>query len=692
MRRSITLTILLAIATGAFAGTRTVVPTTTLSAETGNNTSSSSTFVTQTNGNIGQANISKIATSKLLYSGSTTPIYAHFMGWFGQTNHMNVGYTSSDPAEVQRQVADAMSRGITGFLLDWYGPKNSMPNNTTFVLKSEAEAQNGKFIFAIVYDGGALNTCHSTAGCDLTQQAISDLTYAYNNFEYSPAYLKIGGRPVVLFFDPDRYGTLNWSLIASSVPGTPLFIFRDSGGFTHASSSGSFSWVGGNFSTHLPALSYLDNFYSTSLSYLTKQTFGSSYKGFNDTLAAWGANRIVYQQCGQTWLQTFSQAGSYFSPTSHQLQNFQIVTWNDYEEGTEIETGIDNCFVVSPSISGNTLNWTTSGNPNTVDHYTVFISSDGVNLMSLGNVAASANSFNLGAAGMAPGTYKVFLKAVGMPSLTNKMSAALTYTVSGDLPPVPVLSVSPTSGLAPLTVSATTNGSYDPDGTIASSKINFGDGSAVVSATSATHQYTIAGTYTVTGTVTDNAGLSASSTVKVTVSSSSTAPVAYLSLTPTGGTAPLYASASTSGSYDPNGTITSTQIKWGDGSTTSAASGGHTYNVAGNYTVTATVTDNSGLSTSTSKALRAYGVKVTSPVNGATVSSRSVNVVASAYSSSSYPITYMRVYVDNVSVYGVAASTLNTYVTMASGYRHVVVQSWNSAGTVYKTSLYITVP
>jgi PKD repeat protein len=692
VHRSISVLFLaLAVTTAVFGGTRTVVPTTTLSAETGNNTSSSSTFVTQSNGNIGQANISKAPTGKLLYSGSNTPIYAHFMGWFGQTNHMNVGYTSSDPGQVQRQVADAISRGISGFLLDWYGPKNSMPNNTAFVLKSEAEAQNGKFVFGVVYDGGSLSACNATAGCDLTQQAISDLTYAYNNFEISPAYLKAGGQPVVLFFDADRYGTLNWPLIASSVPGNPLFIFRNDGGYTHPSTSGSFSWVGGDFSTHLPALSYLDNFYGTSLTYPTDQTFGSSYKGFNDTLAPWGSNRVVYQQCGQTWLQTFSQAGSYFGSNTHQLQNFQIVTWNDYEEGTEIETGIDNCFVVSPSISGNTLNWTTSGNPNSIDHYTVFISSDGSNLMSLGDVPATATSFNLGAAGMAPGTYTVYLKAVGMPSLTNKMSAAVTYSALGDLPPVPVLSVSPASGTAPLTVTASTAGSHDADGTIVASKINFGDASAVVSATSATHKYAVAGTYTVTATVTDSGGLSASASVKVTLSADKP-PAASLALTPTGGNTPLYVAASTSGSYDPDGTIKAAKINFGDGTVAYAASATHTYNSAGIYTVTATVTDNAGLSASTSKPVRAYGIKVSSPVNGSTVPSSSVHVVASAYSPANYPITYMRIYVDNVSVYGAAASSLNTYVNMAAGYRHVVVQSWNSAGTVYKTSLYITVP
>jgi len=47
--------------------------------------------------NLPPSNISHVATRTLMYSGSTTNIYAHFMGWFGEANHQNVGYTSSSP-------------------------------------------------------------------------------------------------------------------------------------------------------------------------------------------------------------------------------------------------------------------------------------------------------------------------------------------------------------------------------------------------------------------------------------------------------------------------------------------------------------------------------------------------------------------------------------------------------------------
>src|SRR5215471_431743 len=129
-------------------------------------------------------------------------------------------------------------------------------------------------------------------------------------------------------------------------------------------------------------MSCLASFCETGHSYPTEQTVGATYKGFNDTLASWGSGRIMKQQNGQTWLQTFSLANGLYS-SGKQLPYLQLVTWNDYEEGTEIESGIDSCFSLSAFVSGQNLQWNISGDESTVDHYTVYISTDGQNLMSL---------------------------------------------------------------------------------------------------------------------------------------------------------------------------------------------------------------------------------------------------------------------------------------------------------------------
>jgi hypothetical protein len=82
------------------------------------------------------------------------------------------------------------------------------------------------------------------------------------------------------------------------------------------------------------------------------------------------------------------------------------------------------------------------------------------------------------------------------------------------------------------------------------------------------------------------------------------------------------------------------------------------------------------------------GVTVSSPAAGSTAGSP-VHFVASA--TSTHPITAMRIYVDNISVYLISASKLDTYVTVAAGGHSVVVQAWDSTGAVFKTPLSLTV-
>src|SRR5690242_21826040 len=70
-------------------------------------------------------------------------------------------------------------------------------------------------------------------------------------------------------------------------------------------------------------------------------------------------------------------------------------------------------------------------------------------------------------------------------------------------------------------------------------------------------------------------------------------------------------------------------------------------------------------------------VTVSSPTTGSTAGSP-VHVVASA--TASLPITGMRIYVDNVSVYHVSAASIDTSIAMATGGHNVVVMAWDSSG------------
>lgn len=82
------------------------------------------------------------------------------------------------------------------------------------------------------------------------------------------------------------------------------------------------------------------------------------------------------------------------------------------------------------------------------------------------------------------------------------------------------------------------------------------------------------------------------------------------------------------------------------------------------------------------------GVTVSSPTAGTTQASP-VHFVASATSTSA--ITGMRVYVDNVSVYAISASNIDTSIAMTAATHNVVVQAWDTTGAVFKQALTLTV-
>ncbi len=397
-------------------------PTTTLSVLTSNNTSVPDSFAGHPNGNAAAGNISKIDLHSLLYSGSRTRIYAHLMMWWGSPKHVNIGYDSTDPAQIQRQIGDMISRGVDGVLIDWYGAGTPSDQATLGVMK-EAEKHPG-FTFAVIVDNGAIKW-YSCPGCS-PQEALADhLQYLERTYFSSPAYLHVGEKPVVSNFDIDNAYTVDWQAANKTLTAPPAFIFQHSSGFTHVLSDGSYAWI--QPTTNDYGMGYLKDFYATGKSHPDLQTFGTVYKGFNDTIASWTLNRIMSQQCGQTWLQTFAKINSLYS-ASHQLDALQLATWNDYEEGTEIESGIDNCVSITAKMSGSSIRWDIKGNENTIDHYKVFISKDGQNLMPLTDMATGLRSLNLCSFSLAQGQYKLFVQAIGRPSMANHMAGMVTYT------------------------------------------------------------------------------------------------------------------------------------------------------------------------------------------------------------------------------------------------------------------------
>jgi len=389
--------------------------TTTLASQTGNNTSTANSFGTQTNGNLGATNVSKVDIHSLLYTGNSTEIYAELQPWFGDRRHMKVGYLSWDPTQVNKQLNDMVSRGINGVVIDWYGPADPTEPTTLAWLAAAQSTPNFKVL--IMIDKGAV-TLSPCSGCNAQQTMIYLTNYVLQHYATSPAYATWNGKPLITEFDLDKHYTLDWNAIRAATSSNIAWIFQSSGGFTHPISSGSYSWM--NATSTVYGMDYLTNFYNAAMKAPQQMSWGAGYKGFNDTLASWSLNRIVGQQCGQTWLQTFSKLNSYYN-SGTQLPMLQLVTWNDYEEGTELESGIDNCLTVSASISGTLLQWNVKGNENTVDHYVVYFSPDNQNLLELDQPTVGIHAIDLSPYRLGSGS--LFVQAVGKPSMKNQISA-----------------------------------------------------------------------------------------------------------------------------------------------------------------------------------------------------------------------------------------------------------------------------
>jgi PKD repeat protein len=118
------------------------------------------------------------------------------------------------------------------------------------------------------------------------------------------------------------------------------------------------------------------------------------------------------------------------------------------------------------------------------------------------------------------GSYSVTVTVTDTAGLTASTTALVTVALlpPPDSPPAAALIVTPASGPAPLSVTADASGSTDIDTTpIATCSFAWGDSTTTPAQTAAlaTHSYSAPGTYIVTVTVTDTAGLSATKSAAV---------------------------------------------------------------------------------------------------------------------------------------------------------------------------------
>ena len=205
---------------------------------------------------------------------------------------------------------------------------------------------------------------------------------------------------------------------------------------------------------------------------------------------------------------------------------------------------------------------------------------------------------------------QTFTISVAATSSAGTGSSSTTETVN-DRPPAVMLSgVTPNPVLTGTTVTASFS-STDPDGTVSSLTLNWGDGSPVDSlpgtATSDTHAYSSAGTFVVTVTATDNSGSTGTATGSETVQNPTAPVVTINTLTPN----PASTGTTVTITFTVTGSkISSLVVNWGDGSAPdnlgiTATSDTHVYSSTGNvasqaFTITVTAANSGGSGSATS--------------------------------------------------------------------------------------------
>lgn len=271
-------------------------------------------------------------------------VLADYQPWFGDPDHISVGYHSDDPNVLRKQIQHAKDMGIYAFAVDWYGRRHPFLDHSYAVLQQVA-SQN-RFHVCLMYDETQEDNGQAT------EDALGAMDEAYKNYigPQAPgrnAYLHYQDRPVIFVFP--KKGNTDWDRVREAVNAwdkPPLLFYVDDPPPQYTKDfDGEYAWVhpsrgwtpdGSDWGKQ-----YLEGFYQKMEHKPNMITVGGVWPGFNDTKASWSLNRHMARRCGKTFEDTLQLFRQY--DAIHPMPFMMIATWNDYEEGTEIEDGVSDC-------------------------------------------------------------------------------------------------------------------------------------------------------------------------------------------------------------------------------------------------------------------------------------------------------------------------------------------------------------
>ena len=288
-------------------------------------------------------------------TGKSPEVLAVYEAWFGIPKHISVGYTSHDPEVLRSQIRKAKDMGISAFVVDWYGDREPFIDQS-YALMQTLAAKN-KFHVAMMYE-------EANQEDGATDETIADFTMFHDTY-LSPdapghqAYLTYEGRPVIFVFPNGNH--TDWAKVRAVVNKwnpAPLLVQENLPGPHPDAFDGFYPWInpgplgwasdGSNWGDR-----YLADFYKNMAEkYSDKLIVGGAWPKLDDHKASWSLNRHISARCGQTYNETVNFWRKFF-PAGQTIPFVMIETWNDYEEGSEIEPGIPTCADQPPATSVN---------------------------------------------------------------------------------------------------------------------------------------------------------------------------------------------------------------------------------------------------------------------------------------------------------------------------------------------------
>ena len=449
--------------------------------------------------------------------------FANGTCWFGEGSHIDIGLNNNTTSYVASMISDLESRGFNGLILSWYGPgdqTDGVAQKVKAYLASSSNAnKNFHYIIMVVFpyfQGGESQTNLAAA-----------VNYCKTNYFNDPNYETepvTNGNPILMFFGvrgSSELSEFDMALTKDTTTPNGVWVDEDVGHITESWVNQTYQWTENydqgttnGYATDPYNLSAVTNEYPTIVANPSKQAFAAMCAHFDGTLTkelSWSLGKYLPSGNGLCEVERAAEINSVI-PTN--VTRMQWATWSDWEEGTEIESGTENYFALTPQVnSSSVLSWTiASGDERTVDHYEIYAATNGGNAAFLCSVPTGIYQTNLSQFGLAPGSYQLYVDAIGKPCIRDHLSPAASYTtyttpvVVSDLQPLyqvvpPGNSVSFTitaGGQAPLSYQWTLNGQ------------------GIAGATNSTYSFNaLAGTNYYAVTITNNLGSTNSSTAEV---------------------------------------------------------------------------------------------------------------------------------------------------------------------------------